>query len=361
MQLTLAQFILQQRQPIPPVFESDLQRKTVIVTGASNGIGQEAAIHFARMKPKKLILACRNKERGEAALKQLKDKTGCEAAELWTVDLLDFDSVKAFARRVEDECDRLDILVENAGILPPEKYTATKDGWEPCFQVNNLSTSLLALLLLPRMMETAEEHNTTPRLVVVSSEVHYWSKIDKKVIDAANPIKFYGSEDNFTRVDQKNRYPETKLMNILFVRAFNEHLREKKITIDSVNPGYCYSGLRANYKGAMAWFDWFMEKAIARTAEEGSRQLIWAALGGKDKEDELKGAYVSAENIMEPSDFVISEEGKHAQEVLWDNLIRELTHVDPKVKDVVQEYLTLPTPAKKTDPNPLSESVFDGI
>lgn len=107
------------------------------------------------------------------------------------------------------------------------------------------------------------------------------------------------------------------MINVLFVRAFNEHLREKSITINTVNPGYCYSGLRANYKGAMAWFDWFMEKALARTAEEGSRQLVWAAVGGKEKEYDLKGAYISLENVEEPSDYVIGEEGKYAQEVLW--------------------------------------------
>jgi len=70
MQLTLVQFICQQRSPVPPVFESELRGKTVIVTGANNGIGQEAAKHFARMKPERLILACRSQERGETALKR---------------------------------------------------------------------------------------------------------------------------------------------------------------------------------------------------------------------------------------------------------------------------------------------------
>lgn len=68
MQLTLGQFISSQRAAVPPVIEANLKGKTVIVTGANNGIGMEAAKHFAKMKPGKLILACRSKERGEAAL-----------------------------------------------------------------------------------------------------------------------------------------------------------------------------------------------------------------------------------------------------------------------------------------------------
>lgn len=64
--------------------------------------------------------------------------------------------------------------------------------------MNNLSTSLLAFLLLPQMVKTAKEFDTTPKLVVVTSEVHYWAKIDKAVLEAENPLQFYGSKENYT-------------------------------------------------------------------------------------------------------------------------------------------------------------------
>ena len=62
-----------------------------------------------------------------------------------------------------------------------------------------------------------------------------------------------------------------------------------------------------------------MELLLARTSEQGSRQLIWACIGGKDNVDELRGAYISAMKIHEPSDSVVSEEGKRGQTIIWVN------------------------------------------
>ena len=66
-----------------------------------------------------------------------------------------------------------------------------------------------------------------------------------------------------------------------------------------------------------AWISWLMEIVLARTTEEGSRQLIWAAIAETDKPTDLRGAYVSLASIQEPSDYVISEEGQKAQNILW--------------------------------------------
>lgn len=111
------------------------------------------------------------------------------------------------------------------------------------------------------------------------------------------------------------------MINVLFVRALAARLHNKPLIVNTVNPGYCYSGLRASFSGIRAIIDWLMEKALARTSEQGARQLVWAAIGGeKGKEDELRGAYVSFASVAEPSDFVIGEEGKVVQEKLWVSL-----------------------------------------
>jgi NAD(P)-dependent dehydrogenase (short-subunit alcohol dehydrogenase family) len=300
------------------------------------------------MTPTRLILACRSKEKGEAALAKLKKETKYPGtAELWILDLADFSSVKSFAERFEADGGRLDIFVANAAIDPNKKLEFTADGWESAVQVNNLSTSLLSLLLLPRMLETAEKYNATPRLVVVSSLVHYFAKFKTTLIDSSNPFRAYAHKEQFKPPLSKDRYNETKLLNLFFTRALNDRLNKKPVVVNSVNPGYCYSSLRRRLTGLQAFIDSLMEKALARTSEQGSRELVWAAVGGAEKQDELRGAYISLSKVDEPSDYVISKEGKAAQEKLWNNLIDELTKVDPKVQKIVAESLTAPTKAKK--------------
>jgi retinol dehydrogenase-12 len=68
---------------------------------------------------------------------------------------------------------------------------------EDSVQVNNIAPSLLAVLLLPLMVDTGKNYNTTPRLVVVSSEVHYWTTIPKEVIDAPNPLRRFGTDPEY--------------------------------------------------------------------------------------------------------------------------------------------------------------------
>ena len=107
------------------------------------------------------------------------------------------------------------------------------------------------------------------------------------------------------------------VLNVFLARALSERLRDKPLIVNAVNPGFCYSAFRRNMKGLIALPIRLMELALARTTEEGSRQLIWACIGGKDNVDQLCGAYISSMHVQEPSDFVISEEGKRAQTILW--------------------------------------------
>ena len=109
------------------------------------------------------------------------------------------------------------------------------------------------------------------------------------------------------------------VLNVFFARELNERLRDKRLIVNTVNPGFCYSSLRKSFTGRKVLINWLMETLLARTSEQGSRPLIWASIGGKDNVDELHGAYISGTQIQEPSDYVISEEGKRAQTTLWVN------------------------------------------
>ena len=147
--MSFFQFAREQFSTVPPVEHEDLSGKTVVVTGANTGLGFEAAKYFAKMKPDRIILGCRSKKRGEAAVtseanplpsyhsvshytyKELKTETGYESAELWIIDLARISSVVDFAERFEKDGGRIDILLLNAGIEPAPEQTLTSDGYEP--------------------------------------------------------------------------------------------------------------------------------------------------------------------------------------------------------------------------------------
>jgi len=341
MRVGLWAFFKDQWSKQPPVEKVDLTGKTVIVVGANTGLGFEATRHFATMSPSRLILACRSQSKGQAAIDKLKAATGYSKAELWIIDLADFDSVKQFADKFERDGGRLDILVENAAI-GTDKYKPTKDGWETSLQVNDLSTSLLALLLLPVMVKTAEQHSTLPRLVVVSSGVHYWIEIEKHVYENPDIIKTLGSSEYCTDKIMGSRYLLTKLLNVFFVRALNARIPSSTpLIVDAVDPGYCYSELRREFKGMRAFLDYLMELALAFPTEVGSRRLVHAALGEPDQPDKLRGEFVSAGcTVQEVSDFVLSPQGAKVQERLWDELVDILGKVDPRVTATVDKYLS---------------------
>ena len=109
------------------------------------------------------------------------------------------------------------------------------------------------------------------------------------------------------------------VLNVFFARGLSERLFDKPLIVNAVNPGFCYSAFRRNLKGLRAWPFWVMELFLARTTEQGSRQLIWACIGGRDNVDQLRGAYISSMHVQEPADSVIGDEGKRAQTKLWVN------------------------------------------
>ena len=112
------------------------------------------------------------------------------------------------------------------------------------------------------------------------------------------------------------------VLNVLFARALSEYLPASlPLVVNTVNPGYCFSELRRGITYSQAISFRLMDLAFGRTAEQGARQLVWAALGPDGKEGRhvswVRGAYVSTQGIKEPSDFVISQDGGRAQEKIW--------------------------------------------
>ena len=194
-----AQFLWSQLFVTPPYPETNLSGQTIIVTGSNVGLGFEAARHITRMGADKVILAVRNVEKGEKAKRSIEESTGTQGVvEVWTLDLSSYESTKAFVKQV-DSLKRLDAIIENAGISTTD-YSLAEDN-ESTITVNVVSTFLLALMILPKLHKTATQYNITPRLIIVSSEVHFWSQLPEK----SSPSIFDKLNDKET-ADMPSRY-----------------------------------------------------------------------------------------------------------------------------------------------------------
>lgn len=182
-----------------PYPTDDFTGQTIIVTGANVGLGFEAARHFTRLRAAKVILGVRNLDKGETARQSIEESTQRRGVvEVWALDLSSYESVKQFATRVE-RLNRLDAIVENAGIAT-RTYTRTEDN-ESTITTNVVSTFLLALLVLPKLRESATKFNMTPRLSIVSSGVHVRTDLPER--RNANILKTLNDKET---ADMAGRY-----------------------------------------------------------------------------------------------------------------------------------------------------------
>ena len=236
-----------------------MQGKIVIVTGANAGIGKATAAAIAD-KGATVVLACRSKERGEAALGELSCADGrCFA--LMHLDLADLESIRAFAAEFSARYGRLDVLINNAGILGGRRAT-TKQGFEMTFGVNYLGAFLLAMLLLP-LLEQSEQG----RVVMMTSVAYGW--VDVRFDD----LNFQRGYNRFLA------YGHSKLCNLLFTRSLTEKLRARgsRVTINAVHPGVVATDIVVNrVTGRFRWVANLMQ-LFFKTSEDGARTSVYLA------------------------------------------------------------------------------------
>ena len=172
-----------------PKPSEDFTGQTIIITGSNTGLGLEAARHISELNASLLILAVRNESKGAAAKQSILASTGRHSSsiEVWDLDLQSYESVKAFANRVS-KLQRLDAVLENAGFMT--EYFRVVEGFESTITTNVISTFLLALVLLPKLKESATKFNIKPRLSIVASDLHFVAKFPEgkaeDIFDALN-------------------------------------------------------------------------------------------------------------------------------------------------------------------------------
>lgn len=262
---------------IPPP-QYDLSGQRFIVTGSNVGLGLEAARHLVRLNAQGVILAVRDIAKGEAAKKAIEESTSRQnVVEVWQLDLGSYDSVKTFAKRAEG-LDRLDAVIENAGMATWDFKMLEDD--ESTITVNVVSTFLLALLLLPKLRESALRFNILPRLVIVSSEAHFFASFPE-----GKSERIFEALNNKDAAKMDDRYSVSKLLEIFIVRELAEHLNsssEPAVVLNCMNPGLCHSDLTRDATGPVKMAISLMKASLARTTEVGGRTLVHAAMVGKE-------------------------------------------------------------------------------
>ena len=231
----------------------------MIITGANTGIGKEAAIDLAQ-RGARVIIACRSADRAEAALQEIRRRSGSGNVVYYNLNLASLQSVRSFAQHVLKEEPRLDILINNAGIMRCP-YWKTEDGYEMQFGVNHLGHFLLTTLLLERLKEAP-----TARIVVVSSLGYKRGSIN---FDDINSEKDY---------DPMVAYCQSKLANNLFTVALAKRLQGTNVTVNCLHPGIIWTELGRHFiKDISIW------RKVNRTASFYMFNVLswhWLGCGG---------------------------------------------------------------------------------
>ncbi|KAH6884903.1 hypothetical protein B0T10DRAFT_409597 [Thelonectria olida] len=300
--------------------------RTVLVTGASGGLGLEAARHYVRLGASRVILGVRSQSKGDEAKRNIcsvfaPSRLESCTIDVWPVDLSSFTSVQAFGNRVTQELKTLDIAVLNAAVSKSEHHVTT-DGWEETLQVNMLSTTLLALLILPKMRQSSFP-GWKPRLSIVAARAHATIPDGAEWQGAPDILKELNQESQFGSPSE--RYSVSKLLVIYPAREIAKLTTlpdgSCEVVVNYLCPGACRSDLARDWQSLpQRILLSLIQITICKTTEEGARTLVYASGLGEGSH----GLWIHNDRIEEPGQLVMGATGRRLQEKIWAESLRVL-------------------------------------
>ncbi|KAI0126690.1 hypothetical protein BJ170DRAFT_629600 [Xylariales sp. AK1849] len=315
----------EQKEDLPILAtEENCSGKTCIVTGSNIGVGLETAKHLVRASAARVILAVRNVKVGEEAKSEIDNATGRKGvAEVWHLDLASYTSVQAFAKRAATELERIDCLVENAAIAL-DQWTLS-EAMETSATVNILSTMLLAVMLLPKMIESGRRFGFRPRLVFLTSGAGF--SLQRHLENIKDDV--LGGLADKAKADMDARYGLTKLVELYCIRELSDLVTPDRtgLVINMTNPGLCNSGLDRNARLATRLQIGVLRVIMGRTSEMGARTVLHGIVGG----EETHGKFLSGCQVKEHMlpDWVTNADGQRMQKQIWGEVSRKLEQVQP--------------------------------
>ncbi|MBD3345458.1 MAG: SDR family NAD(P)-dependent oxidoreductase [Chitinivibrionales bacterium] len=246
---------------------SDQTGRITIITGANSGLGFAAASALAQ-KNATVIMACRNINKGEAAAAKIRALSNDARLSVMKIDLASLSSVRKFADEFKTRFNRIDHLLNNAGVMAPP-YSKTSDGFELQFGINHLGHFALTGLVLDLLLKTGNS-----RIVTMSSGAHYMGSMD---FDNLNWGKGYSPWPAYGR---------SKLANLLFTYQLQRKL--ESVNTDSkalaAHPGYAATNLQRN-----SFFFRIFNPLFAQKPEKGAWPMLYAATADNVRGGEYYG------------------------------------------------------------------------
>ena len=267
------------------------------VTGANSGIGYETAKALAE-KGATVVMACRNRDKARTAVENIQCDIPGAQLPIMRLDLADLESVRDFAQQFENKYDRLDLLINNAGVMIPP-YTQTEDGFELQFGANHLGHFALTGLLLDTLLATPGS-----RIVNVSSMAH--SRGSGTIeFDNLNAEKGYNAQA---------AYAQSKLANLLFTLELNNKFKEigANTMATSAHPGWTITGLQRGLLHTIS-------RAVGQSPPMGALPTLMAAVEPSARPNDYygPGGFMEMRGYPVKVDMIDAAKDEKLADQLW--------------------------------------------
>ncbi len=243
--------------------------KRFLITGATNGIGKQAALELAKTGAA-IVIVGRDEIKTRKVSIDLKNLSGNSNIDLLIADLSSMAEIRRIAEEYREKYGRLDVLLNNAGAMY-SCYQASADGYEMTFALNHFSYYLLTNLLLDIIRLTAQEHGEA-RIINVSSGLHKHGALNKGIW-----LDDLRGESGFRGIGGFVSYSASKLANVLFTYELAHRLEDTGVTVNTLHPGFVNTGFGHNVTGVAGLSVKLLQKLFARTPRKGAETLVYLA------------------------------------------------------------------------------------
>jgi len=261
--------------PKPPLESILIAQQTAVITGGNSGIGLECGRILLSLQLSHLILAVRSLEKGEEAAASLRKLYPEAKVDVWHLDMNSYESIRAFARQCAT-LPRLDIAILSAGIMNVAFEVNLSTGHEETFQVNYLSTALLALLLLPTL-KNKNPSGAPGRLTLVASGAALIAEFSER--NAVPLIPSFDTQEGWNASTAKKRYDTTKGMVLMLVHKLSTITKAENTVINVVDPTFTPgTGFFRNLPFIMKIFAWPLATLLGTSVNKAAWTYINASV-----------------------------------------------------------------------------------